>query len=249
MLNASNTFSNVLVRSSLKISLLSGIPLRPQQLFELFFAREHVIGVFQFDFDAKNLIDGEQNAFISHGDGAGHRSLFQQQQTAVVEHSEELSAENGVVCAVDDVEIQSFVWIGLGFFFGRKLRSERRGAHAFCVETRGDETRCGCLLEDRVVGSRIIDECGGDLKIGIIGGVVWFHLNVSLNAREDSKTCVEILFVFKATKSDNGIDVSDVGKVGSMMNHDVYEASIEQKIIEKVPLSGQKTRESRHTIE
>lgn len=78
---------------------------------------------------------------------------------------------------------------------------------------------------------------------------MWFHLNVSLNAREDSKTCVEILFVFKATKSDNGIDVSDVGKVGSMMNHDVYEASIEQKIIEKVPLSGQETRESRHTIE
>ena len=86
------------------------------------------------------------------------------------------------------------------------------------------------------------------MKIGIIGSVVWFHLNVSLNAREDSKTCIEVLFVFKAAKSDHGIDVTDVGKVGSVMNHNVNETAIEQKIIEKVPLSGQKTRESRHTI-
>ena len=86
------------------------------------------------------------------------------------------------------------------------------------------------------------------MKIGVIGSVVWFHLNVSLNAREDSKTCIEVLFVFKAAKSDHGIDVSDVGKVGSVMNHNVNETAIEQKIIEKVPLSEQKTRESRHTI-
>ena len=46
---------------------------------------------------------------------------------------------------------------------------------------------------------------------------MWFHLNVSLNAREDSKACIEVLFVFKAAKSDHGIDVSDVGKVGSVM--------------------------------
>lgn len=139
MLNAANTFSSVLVRSALKITPFSGIPLRLQQLFEFFLAREHAIGVFQFDFDAKNFIDGEQNAFIPHGDRAGYRSLLQQQQAAIVEHSEELSAENGVICAIDDVEIQSFVRIGLGFFFGRKFRSEWRRAHAFCVETREDD--------------------------------------------------------------------------------------------------------------
>ena len=61
-----------------------------------------------------------------------------------------------------------------------------------------NEIRYRSLLKDRVVRSRIINQCGGYLKVGIIGGVVWLHLNVSLNPREDSKTCAEVLLVFEA---------------------------------------------------
>ena len=135
VLNASSTFSNVLVRSGLQNHSISGIPLFLNELRQLFLAGQHTLRVFQFDFDAENLVHRQQNAFISHCDCAGHRSLLKQQQAAVVQHLEELSAENGVVCAVYQVKIQSFVWIGLGFFFRRKFGSQRRRFHAFGMET------------------------------------------------------------------------------------------------------------------